>query len=86
MLMFINIGKSKDNLMNLRKGVELLLEKINTNKTITKPADKGSIIVVMTPKDYWNLCYRHFSDTTFYNNLDNNDPSITVHKVHITDK
>ena len=27
----INIRKSKDNLMNLRKGLELLLEKINTN-------------------------------------------------------
>ena len=28
----INICKSKDNLVNLRKGLELLLEKINTNK------------------------------------------------------
>ena len=74
----INIRKSKDNLMNLRKGLELLLEKINTNKIIIKPADKGSITVVMTPKDYWNMCYRHLSDTTFYNNLDNNDPSTIV--------
>ena len=48
----INIRKSKGNLMNLRKGLELLLEKINTNKIIIKPADKGSITVVMTPKDY----------------------------------
>ena len=30
------------------------------------------------PKDYWNMCYRHLSDTTFYNNLDNNDPSTIV--------
>ena len=37
--------------MNLGKGLESLLEKINTNKIIIKPADKGSIIVVMTPKD-----------------------------------
>ena len=64
--------------MNLRKGLELLLEKINTNKIIIKPADKRSIIVVMKPKDYWNMCYRQLSDTTFYNNLDNNDPSTTV--------
>ena len=70
----INRRKSKDNLMNLRKVLELLLEKINTNKIIIKPAEKGSIIVVMTPKDYWNMCYRHLSDTTFYNSLDNNDP------------
>ena len=45
--------------MNLRKGLESLLEKINTNKIIIKPADKGSITAVMTPKDYWNMCYRH---------------------------
>ena len=72
------IHKSKDNLMNLRKGLELLLEKNNTNKIIIKPADKGSIIVVMKPKDDWNMCYRHLSDTTFYNNLDNNNPSTIV--------
>ena len=29
----------------------------------------------MTPKDCWNMCYRHLSDTAFYNNLDNKDPS-----------
>ena len=74
----INIRKSKDNLMNLRKGLELLLEKVNTNKIIIKPADKGSIIVVMAPKNYWNMHYRHLSDTTFYNNLDNNDRSIII--------
>ena len=74
----INISKSKDNLINLRKGLEFLLKKINTNKKIIKPADIGSIIVVMTPKDYWKMCYRHLADTKFYNKLDNNDPSTIV--------
>ena len=74
----INIRKSKDNLMNLRKDLELIIEKINTNKIIIESADKGSIIVVRTPKDYWNICYRNLSDKTFYNNLDNNDPSTIV--------
>ena len=74
----INIHKSEDNFMNLRKGIELLLEKINTNKIIIKPADKGSIIVAMTPKDYWNMCYRHLSDATFYNKLDNKDLATIV--------
>ena len=74
----INIRKSKDNLVNLRKGLELLLEKINTNKMIIKTADKGSINVVIKLKDYWNMCYRYLSDTTFYNNLHNNDPSTIV--------
>ena len=36
--------------MNLREGLELLLEKVTTNKIIIKPADKRSIIVVMTPR------------------------------------
>ena len=72
----INIRESKYNLINLTKGLELLLEKVSTNKIIIKPAEKGSITVVMTPKDYWNMYYRYLSDTTFYNNLDNNkDPS-----------
>ena len=64
--------------MNLRRGLELLLEKINTNKILIEPADKGSMIIIMTPKDYWNTCHRHLSDTTFYNNLDNNDSSAIV--------
>ena len=74
----INIRKSKHNLRNLRKGLELLLEKINTKKIIIKPANKGSLIVVMTPTDYWNMCYKHLSDTIFYNNLDSNDPPTIV--------
>ena len=64
--------------MNLRKGLELPLQKNNTNQITINPGDKGSIIVVMTPKDYWNMCYRHLSDTTFYNNLDNNDRSTNM--------
>ena len=78
----INILNSEDNLMNLRKGVELVLQKLNTNKIIIKPADKESIIVVMEPKDYWNMFYNHLSDTTFYNNLDNKDPS-TIFKTEL---
>ena len=68
----INTRKSKVNLMNLARGLELLLQiKI-------KLPDKDSIIVVMIPMDYWNRCYRYLSDTAFYNNPDNNDPSTTV--------
>ena len=29
----------------------------------------------MTPEDYWSMCNSNLSDTTFYNNIDNNDPS-----------
>ena len=64
--------------LQFRRGLELLLQKINTNKIIIKPADKIYIIAVMTPKDYWNMCYRHLLDLTFYDNLDNNDSSTTA--------
>ena len=36
----INTLKSKGNLMNLRKVLELLLEKINANKIIIRPGEK----------------------------------------------
>ena len=49
----INIRKLKDNFMNLRKGLELLLEKIITNKVLTKTADKASITVAIIPRNYW---------------------------------
>ena len=41
----INIRKLKDKLMNIRKGLESLFEKINTNKIIIKTAGKGSVIL-----------------------------------------
>ena len=56
----------------------MLHGKIHTNKATIKLADKGSISAVMTEKNYWNMCCRHLSDTTSYNNLDNNDPSTFV--------
>ena len=56
----------------------MLPDKIHTNKATIKLADKGSISAVMTEKNYWNMCYRHLSDTTSYNNLDNNDLSTFV--------
>ena len=41
----INIRKLKDKSMNIRKGLESLPEKINTNKIIIKTAGKGSVIL-----------------------------------------
>ena len=32
----------------------------------------------MTPTNYWNMCYKHLSDTILYNNLDSNDPPTIV--------
>ena len=48
----INTKRSSGNIPNLRGGLNSLMKKIKSNEIIIKPADKGSIVVVMTPKHY----------------------------------
>ena len=43
----INIKRTSDNIPNLRDGLNSLMTKIRSNEFIIKPADKGSIVVVM---------------------------------------
>lgn len=43
-------------MLNVRDGINLLMMKIRPNRIIIKPADKGSIVVVMTPEFYWKIC------------------------------
>ena len=44
----ISLFKTKDNLHTLRKGLDSLIKKNENKKIIIKPADKGSIIVIMS--------------------------------------
>ena len=47
-----------------------------------KPADKGSIIVVVSPGHCWNICHSHISDTTYYRILnDANHSNIVQQRV-----
>ena len=43
-----------------------------------KPADKGSIIVIISPDYYWNICQSHILDTSYYRMLNDTDPSNIV--------
>ena len=70
--------KTKDNLHTLRKGLDSLIKKIENKEIIIKPADKGSIIVIMSPDYYWNICHTHISDTSYYRMLNDTDPSNIV--------
>ena len=45
----ILLFKIKDNLHTLRKGLDSLIRKIENKQIIIKPADKGSIILIMSP-------------------------------------
>ena len=51
----ISLFKTKDNLHTLRKGLDSLIKKNENKKIIIKPADKGSIIVIMSPDYHLNI-------------------------------
>ena len=53
----INLKRISDNIPNLRDGLNSLMTKIRSNKIIIKPADKGSIVVVMTSEYYWTITF-----------------------------
>ena len=74
----ISLFKTKDNLHTLRKGLNSLIRKTENKEIITKRADKGSIIVIMSPDYFWNICKSHISDTTYYRMLNNADTSNIV--------
>ena len=52
--------------------------KIGNKEIIIKPADKGSIITIMSPDYYWNTCQSHISDTSYHRMLNDTDPSNIV--------
>ena len=62
------------NLLISRKGLNSLIKKIENKEIVIKPADKGSIIVIMSPDYYWNICQSHISDIPYYRMLNDTDP------------
>ena len=74
----ISLYKINGNLHTLRKGLDSLIKKIENKEIIIKPADKGSIIVIISTDYYWNICHTHISDTSYYRMLNDTDLSNIV--------
>ena len=55
----ISVFKTKGNQHILRKGLDSLISKIENKVIIIKTADKGSIIIIILPNCYWNMCQSH---------------------------
>ena len=80
----IELFKIKDNMHTLREALNSLIRKIKNKETIIKPADKCSIIVVMLPDYYCNICQSHISDTSSYRVLNDTDPCSNIVQQRVT--
>ena len=71
----IEIKKTTRNISSLRNGLNSLIKRTTENEIVIKPADKGSIITVMSPEFYLNMCESHLRNEEYYECIQDNDPS-----------
>ena len=71
----IKMKKTTDNISSLRNGLNSLMKRTTENEIVIKPADKGSIITVMSPEFYLNMCESHLRNEEYYECVQDNDPS-----------
>ena len=70
-----HLKKTTDNISSLRNGLNSLIKRSTENKIVIKPADKGSIITVMSPEFYLNVCESHLRNEEYCEYMQDNDPS-----------
>ena len=78
----IKICKPRDNIGGLRMALDSLMRKTRNNELVIKPADKGSIIVVMSPQFYWDMCLRHLNNPVFYVEVPGDPCTIIMEKLN----
>ena len=59
------------------------MTKIRSNEVIIKPANKGSIVVVMSSEYYWTMGESHLNNEKYYRCLFENNPSLIINETII---
>ena len=67
--------KTIENISSLRNGLNSSIKRTTENEIVIKPADKGSIITVMSQEFYLNMCESHLRNEEYYECIQDNDPS-----------
>ena len=57
-----------------------LIKRTTENEIVIKPADKGSIITVISPEFHLNMCESHLRNEEYYEYIQDNDPSPLLKK------
>ena len=73
----VRTKRPRDNIKDLRPALESLRQKTR-NQIVIKPADKGDITVIMSPKFYYDMCMRELSNTDHYEIVGKVDPTPLV--------
>ena len=55
----IKMTKTTANISSLRNGLNQLIKRATENEIVIETADKGSIIAIMSPEFYLNMCESH---------------------------
>ena len=73
----IHASNPRDNIKKLRRALDSLICKTEKDVVI-KSADKGDIIVIMSPEFYLSMCMDELSNTDYYEMVGEIDPSPLV--------
>ena len=71
----IKMKKTTDNISSLKNGLNSLIKRTTKNEIVIKPADKESIISVMSPDFCLNMCESHLRNEEYYECIQDNNPS-----------
>ena len=71
----IKMKKTPNNISSLRNGLNSLIKRTIENEIVIKSAAKGSIITVISPEFYLNMCELYFRNEEYHECIQDNDPS-----------